>query len=657
MIEKTATAGATAGAAPVGSCRRAAAGVLLLGLFLAGCSGLAEIRNPIEHFDTDAEASRQDFREGLAARPPAEAEEPPPIPELQPIISAPALGVPEEARLVTVTVNETTPLKDVLIELARAARVDLELDPRIVGGVIFSAYERPFEDVIQRIVDLADLRYTIRDNVVRIEFDDPYHVNYRIGYLNLVRRATSQVGTESSVIGGDAGGGGGASSSRVSSESEANFWAELEANITQIMTNTGRFTGLVAPPEPVAAPAAAAPAPAPSLGEAITAPVAPAAAVPPAAPAAPAPTVAIPAAAPTLVTGAAAIQTLQPAFVEASDAFTINKQAGILSVFGSQRQHRTIEEYLRKVRVSISAQVLIEAKILEVSLLEQYRFGINWVSLFESRANFGAPFNTATTTVVTSPPFSALIGGATAATANVLTISAGGADLQTIVNLVQQFGTVRALSSPRITVMQNQTAVLKVAEEQVFFEIDFETTQPTVQGGTVVTTTTSTINTVTVGVVMTVQPSINLDTEEITLTLRPTITSVARTINDPAVDFEAQVAQAAAKEKGLTVAAITSKIPELVVQEIDTVVTMPSGSVLVIGGLMQDRITVDETGVPVLGEIPWLGQLFKSKQERIQKTELVILLRATITEGSMITPADAELYERFGGDRRPFPMQ
>ena len=643
VIEKTATAGATASAAPVGSCRRAAAGVVLLGLFLAGCSGLAEIRNPIEHFDTDAEASRQDFREGLAARPPAEAEEPPPIPELQPIISAPALGVPEEARLVTVTVNETTPLKDVLIELARAARVDLELDPRIEGGVIFSAYERPFEEVIQRISDLAGLRHFVSDNVVRIELDDPYHVNYRIEHLNLVRRATSEVGTSSSVLGGGDTGGGGASSSTVSSESEANFWAELESNVTQIMTNTSRFRGLVAPPAPVVA---AAPAAAPAPTAALTA-VAEAAAPPPAAvPAAPA---AAPpaAAAPTLVSGAAAIQTLQPAFAEASESFTINRQAGILSLFGSQRQHRAIAAYLRKLRRSISSQVLIEAKILEVSLDEQYRFGINWASLFPGRATFGALFNTATTAVVQAPPFSQLIappGGAITATANVLTVSAGGADLNAIANLVQQFGTVRALSSPRITVIQNQTAVLKVAEEQVFFEIEVETTQPTVQGGTPVTTFNSEINTVTVGLVMTVQPSINLDTEEITLTLRPTVTRVVRTRNDPAVDLQ-------------NIAGVVSLIPEIGVQEIDSVVTIQSGGVLIMGGLMQDRITVDEIGAPVLSEIPWLGQLFKSKQERIQKVELVILLRATITEGSMITPADAELYERFGGDRRPFPMQ
>ena len=650
MIERTETPGARTRAAPVGSCRLAVAGVVLLGLFLAGCSALVEIQNPIEHFDTDAKASRQDFREGLAARPPAEAEEPPPpIPELQPVISAPTLGVPEEARLVTVTINETTPLKEVLIELAREVRVDLELDPRIEGGVIFSAYERPFEDVIQRISDLADLRFTIRDNVVRIELDDPYHVNYRVGYLSIVRRATSEVSTASSVIGGDedgAAGGGGASSSTVSSESEANFWAELEANLTQIMTNTGRFTGLVAPAALVvttaplaAAPAAASPAPAPSVGEAITALIAPAeAAAPP-----PAAVPAAPAAAPA--TGAA-IQTLQPAFAEASESFTINRQAGIVSVYGSQRQHRAIAEYLRKVRVSVSAQVLIEAKILEVSLLEQYRFGINWASLFDSRTNFGALFNTATNLAVQAPPFSPLIAppaGATTATANVLTVSAGGADLNAIVNLVQQFGTVRALSSPRITVMQNQTAVLKVAAERVFFNI-VVTPGSVTDAGTGAPTITTEINTVTVGLVMTVQPSINLDTEEITLTLRPTITSIVNTVIDPAILIQG-------------VAGVESRIPELGIQEIDSVVTIQSGGVLIIGGLMQDRITVDETGAPVLGEIPWLGQLFKSKEERIQKVELVILLRATITEGSMITPADAELYERFGGDRRPFPMQ
>ncbi|MCZ6604216.1 MAG: type II and III secretion system protein, partial [Alphaproteobacteria bacterium] len=347
----------------------------------------------------------------------------------------------------------------------------------------------------------------------------------------------------------------------------------------------------------------------------------------------------------------AAIPGLTPAFTEASNLFTVNRQAGIVSVFGTERQQRQIEIYLRALRKSVSAQVLIEAKILEVSLDDEFRFGVNWAMLGSGIFNAAAPFNTATTPTVAAPPFAQLIGGAVGgntATANVFTLGIDSENFDAIANAVERFGTVRALSSPRVTVMQNQTAVLKVAEEQVFFEVTItQSTETTGDNSPIVTTASSTINTVTVGLVMTVQPSINLDTDEITLTLRPTITSVVRTRNDPAVDFQvAQIVPAPA-------VAITSQIPEVSVQEIDSVVTVHSGTVIVMGGLMRDRTTVTEVGVPLLADIPWLGHAFKSTERDTRKTELVIFLRATIIRNNSVDAYDIKLYDQFGNDRRP----
>ena len=569
------------------SVRRDIVGVLVVAFTLAGCGSII----PPDYFDPDAEATRDTFTEGIAARPAEEtAEPPPPIPELQPIISAPALGPEVQSRRVTVVVTETTPIKDVLIELAREARIGLELDPRVEGGIIFSAYDRPFEDVIRRIADLAGLRYKMRDGVIRIELDDPYHVNYKIGYLSIVRTATSEIGTSAAVTGdasGASGGAGGnASSSRVSSDSEVDFWAELETNITQILTNTAKQAGLLAQATaaPVAAAAASAapatttPAPAtqPGLqssldvlsmvaerreaGTAVPGPTQPAAF----------------GAAPTVApTSAGAIPALQPAFAAASSLFTVNRQAGILSVFSTERQHREIEAYMRRLRGAIGTQVLIEAKILEVSLDNEFRFGINWASLLESRFNVAAPFNTATTPAVVAPPFDLLIAAPAnpiTATANVLTVAGGGNDFNAIANLVEEFGTVRALSSPRLTVMQNQTAVIKVAENDVFFDVTVEQSTQVVNDQQVTDRAVSSeLKTVTVGLVMTVQPSINLATDEITLTLRPTITRIVRQENDPAVDLE-------------EIAGVVSQVPVIGVQEIDSVVTIPSGNVIVMGG-------------------------------------------------------------------------
>ena len=657
--------------------------ILAAAFILTGCG--SELMS--EYIDPSAELTRDDFKQGLAAQEPVASPPPPPIPDLQPVITTPSLGSVIRSQRVTVSVTETTPLKDVLIELAREARIDLELDPRIEGGVIFSAYDRPFDEVLRRLSDLAGLRYKFKDGVMRIELDDPYHTTYKLGYLSLVRTASSNVGTSAAVTGSGSeasvsrGAGNNSSSSRVQSTSVMNFWEELISNVTQILTNTATRTGLVAiqAPEPVIRAAGDTRVDTVfydgPVGEAYSAGGGVAlrsdtgqidenflAAV--------VDRVRADTATQERLSGViatdksetsrtdlaqqvaasetgAVIPSLTPAFASASSLFTVNRQAGIVSVFGTERQHRQIESYLRALRKSVSAQVLIEAKILEVTLDDEFRFGVNWAMLGGGRFNAAAPFNTATTPLVQAPPFDQLINApanAITATANVLTVGIDFEDLNAVANAVEQFGTVRALSSPRITVMQNQTAVLKVAENDVYFTVEFDSKTTTGDNPTIVNTVSATANTVTVGLVMTVQPSINLDTDEITLSLRPTVTRIIRQENDPAVDLQG-------------IAGVVSQIPVIGVQEMDSVVTMASGSVMIMGGLMQDRTAVTEFGVPFLSDIPWLGRVFRSTDRVTTKTELVIFLRATIVRNDTVDAYDIKLYDQFGEDRRPLVFQ
>ena len=146
-----------------------------------------------------------------------------------------------------------------------------------------------------------------------------------------------------------------------------------------------------------------------------------------------------------------------------------------------------------------------------------------------------------------------------------------------------------------------------------------------------------------IGVIVTVQPSINRATDEISLALRPTVTRVVDVVNDPAVAIASNNT-------------VVSQIPVIAVQEIDLVVTMHSGQVVVMGGLMHDMSSNRDEGVPALGQLPGLGYLFKAREERTKKAELVMFLRATILDNGGIDAVDADLYRRFGGDRRPFPM-
>jgi len=216
---------------------------LFVVLALSGCNAAERYT----YFDRDAKLQRDDFREVLQP-PPVPPPQPntPPIPEMQSIVALPGPALPSEAvRHVSISTDETVPLREVLYELARQAGVDLELDPRIEGSVIFNARSRPFEEVVRRIADLAGLRHSFDDGVLRVELDEPYFLSYRINQLNLLRRATSQVETSVSVSGisgeessGGGSSGGNTSESTVSGNSEADFWQELEGNLQLILASS-----------------------------------------------------------------------------------------------------------------------------------------------------------------------------------------------------------------------------------------------------------------------------------------------------------------------------------------------------------------------------------------------------------------------------------
>ena len=151
---------------------------------------------PVMDQDRYAGLTRDDYRAALEPRPvpssrPTRPDGGPPIPELQPPVELPPPLSPAERKLVSIAVDDTVPIKDVLIELARKAEVDLELDPRIEGGMILTMRDRPLREVIERIADLAGLRFDLPRQHLKIELDEPYYVNYRVDYLHLRARPTA----------------------------------------------------------------------------------------------------------------------------------------------------------------------------------------------------------------------------------------------------------------------------------------------------------------------------------------------------------------------------------------------------------------------------------------------------------------------------------
>jgi general secretion pathway protein D len=614
-------------------------GVAGAALMLTGCD-LA--RNQLKP-DRSANAEIQDYRDVLAPRIPkaedlawssdAETKDES-IPALQPYVAQPADNV-KPMPLVSVSVNQTVPLRDALFELAEQAEYDIELDPRISGSIIFTAREKPFDTVIKRISEIAGLRYKFEDDSLRVELDSPYHETYKIDYLSYIRSNNSSIRNDVAVVsGGNTNTG---SSFEAAATSEADFWGELETNLGQILGVGPTSGNLRTRSTPQITAVAQNPAVAPVVTPATGAEGQPTVEVQ-----APQTTLQV-TSLPTDVDEGNAGDPNAPAQKGGGEgpSYAVNRQGGVVSIYATERQHEKIREYLKELRRSVTAQVLIEAKIMEVSLNDEFAAGIDWnvLGLLSGELVTG---------------FDAIVGGTnplvrpspTPDLLNPLTnfrLGYVGNDVTAVVDMISRFGTVHALASPRLTVLNNQSAVLNVANNQVYFELDIDVT--TTDVGTE-TNIDSDIRNVPEGVLINVQPSIDLDNRTVSMAVRPTVTRIVEYVDDPSVQFVTAA-------NGIT--GVASRVPVVNVQEMDSVVKMNSGQAIVMGGLMQDRTQGVQNGVPVLSEVPIFGGLFRNQVDEISKTELVVFLKSTIIDGEngTIHQTDKDIYNRFSGDRRP----
>ena len=273
-------------------------------------------------------------------------------------------------------------------------------------------------------------------------------------------------------------------------------------------------------------------------------------------------------------------------------------EAGILLVRATARRHREVRAYLDEVLASARRQVLIEATIVEVELSDRYQAGVDW-----NRLANGAGVSVDQSLLagnLATPPF--------------LLLRYENASLGLTVRLLKEFGKVQVLSSPKLVVLNNQTAVLKAIRNIVYFEVNVETASgtDTSPGATSIDTDARTAPE---GIMLAVTPHVSR-TGEIILNVRPTITRVNRFVNDPQPDLAA--------------AGVTNPVPELLVREMESVLRLNSGQVAVLGGLMQDNRQIDTDRVPVLSEVDGIGAAFRFRKNHFIKTELVIFIRPRV---------------------------
>lgn len=472
---------------------------------------------------------------------------------------------------VSISVSEGVPLKNIFIELARQADVDLQLDHTIDAKIIFTAKKRPFIDVIKSMCEMANLRFDVIDNAIRIERDIAYSQNYNVQFLNLARTSEDQLSIASDVFSSvgpsKTNMSDNVSKSALKATTKNDFWDELEQNLKTIL-EAGSEKG----------------------------------------------------------------------------SYSMHRQAGLISLHANRKQHQQVELYLKKLRQIACCQVLIEAKIIEVTLKDEYRSGINWHTVgtnsdLQVRANFGDMTRKG---IFLDP---------TTAQTDMISFGADGTKFSAIANTLQEFGLVRTLSSPRLTVMNNQAAILKVAQNKVYFRLNYDKMYNS-QNNRESTTVSSDIQTVPIGLIMLVQPSIDPQTGEIILFLRPSISRLTQTVADPAIDiaFNASISSESNASKSPT----QSMIPVVEVREIDSVLRLQDKEMAILGGLMEVRSSEHRQGVPGLDEIPLVRDLTGSLTEGDTIVELVIVLKATIMDnGAKLDGADHRLMSEYTTDPRP----
>jgi len=494
----------------------------------------------------------------------------------------------------SVVVNNVR-VQDLLFALARDAKLNVDIHPGVTGSVTLNAIDQTLPQLLGRIARQVDMRYEMDGQTLSVMRDTPYLRIYRVDYLNIIRDSKSEANLSTQVSGtvtGGAGTGGGGitaagnnSTSLVKTTSISKFWDSLVGNVRDLLRETDKIIPGAAP-APVAAAGAAAPGGAPALAQPVS------------------------------------------EFREAASVIA-NAETGILSIRATSRQHEKVLEFLDQVRSSAKRQVLIEATVVEVQLNNSFQRGIDWTRLIQGAAGLG---------FVQKPPS----GGpqpAVTPSSNIISFAVGSPfNITGTLKLLESFGNVRVLSSPKLSVINNQTASLKVVNNLVYFTVTANTVAAA--NSPSITTFNTTVNSVPVGFIMTVTPQIS-EADTVLLNVRPTISRTLTSVKDPnpSLANPCGTPNVSGNTTGTFtcgIPAIESLIPVIQTREMESVMRLQSGQTAVLGGLMEDLATDTQDAIPGASQVPGVGSLLSQRSTVNTKSELVIFLRSTVVRNDSI---------------------
>ncbi len=603
--------------------------IVLVVLLLNACAHQTKIQPSNGHIDGKTSAQMPVDNANGAANAAANIRAP--IPKL--VRTSPQLPVPKatkKAQTYSVVVNEV-PVKEILFALARESKLNIDIHPSIQGRATLNAVDQTLPAILERLARQVDLTYKMEGNTLFIAPDSPVLRLYKVDYVNMNRDTKGFIGadgqissaSQSSGNGGTASntsGNGANNSSRTSvdSTSSNHLWESLIKNIKELLAETDKEVIVTRFGQAVNTSARINGKAGKSNGTVINNSDADEARL----------------AKEDRESAKTEYTTLQAAKVIA------NAETGVISVRATNKQHEKVQEFIDKVMGSARKQVLIEATIVEVRLNDSFQAGIDWSRLgkqggagfvFGQTLGFkGFNFNP-TTGAITKGGTNALGIASTAGLfAGYLNPASAVGNIAASVTLLQQFGDTKVLSSPKLMVLNNQTAILKVVDNLVYFTVQAQISQSNSNGAQNLQSITTTPNTVPVGVVMSVTPQIG-DSGNVNVDVRPTISRVLSFVQDP----NPQLVN------------IPSQIPQIQVREMESILQVASGNTAVLGGLMQDEVIRNTDAVPGISNIPIIGKAFKGKNDATQKTELVIFLRPTVITNASLESDELLSYKQY----------